>query len=112
MNKVALVTGSAKRIGKVIVDTLHGEGMNVVIHYHHSQKEAEQLCFELNKRRAQSAIAFSADIRQAKACQALIESCLSFKGRLDLLVNNASSFYKTPIGEISDDEWEDLIGVI
>lgn len=110
MTKVALVTGAAKRIGAVIAKALHQEGMNVVIHYHHSKTEAEQLTTELNALRPHSAISIQGDIRDSRFGEELITKTYQVWGRLDVLVNNASSFYPTPIGQVTDTEWDDLLG--
>ncbi len=109
-NKVALVTGAAKRIGAAIATALHQQGMNVVIHYHHSKQEAEALCLKLNRLRQHSAISLGLDIRKTSACQTLIQHSTEAWQRLDLLVNNASSFYPTPIMKTQEKEWEDLLG--
>jgi pteridine reductase len=110
MDKVALITGSAKRIGAVLAKTLHQQGMNVIIHYHHSKQAATYLCSELNSIRSHSACSLQADIREVKACIQLIKEAVSIWKRLDLLVNNASSFYPTALGNTYEDQWDDLLG--
>lgn len=110
MNKVALITGGAKRIGAVLVQRFHQAGFNTIIHYHHSIEEANLLANKLNEQRDASAIAIKADIRQPSCCQILIEQAFNAWGRLDVLINNASSFYPTPIGQIREETWEDLLG--
>ena len=99
----ALVTGAAKRIGAVIARTLHEAGANVAIHYHRSAAEADALAAELNRRRANSAFTVTADVRDVSALQKMARQVLDRIGaeRLDVLVNNASNFYPTPIGTIS-----------
>jgi pteridine reductase len=109
-NKVALVTGSAKRVGAAIVRRLHSEGMNVMIHHHHSQSEAQALRDELNALRKNSADTIQADLLQTQDLPKLIAHTLKTFGRLDALVNNASSFQATPIGSINETNWNDLIG--
>jgi pteridine reductase len=109
-NKVALVTGGAKRVGAAIVKRLHHEGMTVMIHYHHSQAEAHALRDELNSLRNHSAEAAQADLLQIQDLPKLIEHTLKTFGRLDALVNNASTFQATPIGDINENNWNDLIG--
>ncbi len=107
---VALVTGAAHRIGAAIVRHLHGRGMNVVLHYRSSRKAAEALVAELEARRPGSALALAADLLDTGALPALVERARTRWGRLDVLVNNASSFYPTAIGETTEAQWEDLIG--
>lgn len=109
-NKVALVTGSAKRIGAEIVRTLHAHGARVAIHYRGSADDARALADELNTERDKSASVFQADLLDTPALPALADAVLDWSGRLDILVNNASSFYPTPIGEITESAWDDLVG--
>ncbi|WP_288368307.1 pteridine reductase [uncultured Alcanivorax sp.] len=106
---VALVTGSARRIGAQIVRTLHQHGMRVIIHYRGSQEEAESLAAELNQLRPDSAGLLQADLDQPAAVRQLASDALACFGQLDLLVNNASSFYPTPIEQANDSDWEKLI---
>ena len=106
----ALVTGAAKRIGAVIANTLHDAGANVAIHYHRSAAEAEQLAGELNQRRPSSAFTVSADVRDTAALERMAKEVLSRTGRLDILVNNASNFYPTPLGSVTEENWHDLVG--
>jgi pteridine reductase len=107
----ALVTGAAKRIGAVIASTLHEAGANVAIHYNRSAADAEQLAAQLNRRRAQSAFTVSADMRDIAAVEQMAAHVLERTGgRLDVLVNNASNFYPTPIGSITLEHWDDLFG--
>jgi len=106
----ALVTGAAKRIGAVVATTLHEAGANVVIHYHRSAAEAEQLAAELNGRRASSAFTATADVRDVAELQRMAKQVLERTGRLDVLVNNASNFYPTPLGTVTEENWYDLMG--
>jgi pteridine reductase len=108
----ALVTGAAKRIGAVIASTLHEAGANVAIHYNRSAKEAEQLAAELNGRRPQSAFTVSADMLDIASVERMAQQVLDRIGskKLDVLVNNASNFYPTPIGTITVEQWQDLMG--
>jgi len=108
-NKVALVTGSARRIGAVIIRTLHAEGANVVIHYRHSSNEAEMLCAELNQQREQSCMLIRADLNDSSQPNKIITTIIQQMGQLDILVNNASCFYPTSMGEITEKEWDDLM---
>ena len=105
----ALVTGAAKRIGAVIAGTLHDAGANVAIHYFKSAEPAEELATALNSRRPGSAFTTCADVRDVRALESMAENVLARTGRLDVLVNNASSFYPTPLGSITDEQWHDLI---
>lgn len=109
MEPVALVTGSARRIGATIVRTLHAAGMRVIIHYRGSQQEAEALALELNQSRPGSARLLQADLDNPDAVRTLATQALEAFGQLDLLVNNASSFYPTPIESANDDDWTRLI---
>lgn len=108
--QVALVTGSARRIGARIVETLHDAGARVVIHYRGSAGEAAALAARLNEVRADSALTLKADLLDTPALPNLIDAALDWAGRLDVLVNNASTFYPTPIGEITEAHWNDLMG--
>lgn len=107
--KVALVTGAAKRIGAEIARQLHQENFNLVIHYHHSEKAAQALVDELNDLREKSAICIAADLNDLVQIDNLAAQAEQHWQRFDLLVNNASSFYPTPIGETSDNDWNQLI---
>jgi pteridine reductase len=106
----ALITGAARRIGAEIARRLHGAGARIGIHYRSSASDAEALRDELNASRDGSAEVFSADLLAVSACQGLIDEFIGWSGRLDILVNNASSFYPTPIGTVTESQWEDLIG--
>jgi len=107
--KVALVTGAARRIGAEISRTLHDAGMNIIVHYHSSQEDAHRLCEQLNHQRAHSAIAIPALLGEKGSEKILIEKAMAVWGRLDALVNNASRFYRTKIGEVEDAAWDDLM---
>jgi pteridine reductase len=106
----ALVTGAAKRIGAVIARTLHEAGANVAIHYNRSADEAEQLAAELNRLRAKSAFTVAADMLDIGSVERMAKQVLErTAGKLDILVNNASNFYPTPIGTITPEQWHDLM---
>lgn len=110
MNKqpVILVTGGARRVGAAIVRRLHAAGCNVAIHYRSSAAEADALAQELNATRAGSACTFPGALENDDTPGALVHSVLAHFGRLDGLVNNASAFYPTPIGETTAAHWDDL----
>lgn len=108
--KTVLITGGARRVGATIVRTLHGAGANIVVHYRKSSNEAAQLADELNARRGQSVVTMQADLLDVARLPALVEFAVRSFGGLDVLVNNASSFYPTPMGEITPAHWEDLMG--
>lgn len=108
-SKVALITGSARRIGAEIARTLHEAGMNVALHYNASEDDALKLCEELNSIRANSASAFRADLLEQESEKMLVANVVKSWGRLDALVNNASRFYRTHIGKVTDYAWEDLM---
>lgn len=106
----ALVTGAARRIGAAIARQLHALGHDVVIHYNGSAEQARALAAELDAQRAGSALTLQADLLDADARLALVRETLAWRGRLDVLVNNASSFYPTPVGEATEAHWDDLAG--
>jgi len=106
----ALITGAGKRIGACVARTLHGAGCNVAVHYRGSKGPALDVANELNEARPGSAITVGADLLDIAGLPALIEEIIDQTGRLDILVNNASSFYPTPIDTITEDQWDDLIG--
>ena len=109
-NKVVLVTGAARRIGAAIVTRLHANGARVAIHYRGSADEAESLASRLNEQRPDSASTFQADLLDTSCIPQLLDEVVGWGGRLDALVNNASTFYPTPIGEITEANWQDLMG--
>lgn len=108
--KVALVTGAARRIGAAIATRLHESGASVAIHYRGSAAEAMALVDRLNSLRTGSAAAFQADLIDTPVLPGLVENVVQWGDRLDILVNNASSFYPTPPGEITEAHWDDLMG--
>jgi len=108
--KVALVTGAARRIGAAIARRLHASGASVIVHYRGAEAEAASLETELNALRAGSALRLKGDLLAPIAPKALVGAALERWGRIDLLVNNASAFYPTPMGEIEAGHWEDLVG--
>jgi pteridine reductase len=108
--KTALVTGAARRIGAAIARRLHAAGANVVLHYRGAEAEATALEAELNAARAASALKVKADLLAPIAPKALVGATLDRFGGLDLLVNNASTFYPTAVGSIEAGHWEELMG--
>ncbi len=108
--RTVLVTGAARRVGAVIAAAFHAAGARVAIHYRSSVAEADALVERLNGVRADSARAFRADLADASACDTLVTEVVRAFGRLDVLVNNASTFYPTPVGSITPDQFDDLVG--
>jgi pteridine reductase len=108
--KTALVTGGARRVGAEILRHLHAAGAQVAIHCHRSQAEARALAADLNLARPDSAAVFSADLLHVDSLPGLVSTVTAHFGGLDVLVNNASTFYPTPMGELSTSQWDDLIG--
>ncbi|WP_313401358.1 pteridine reductase [Stenotrophomonas sp.] len=109
--KVALVTGSARRIGAGIARHLHAHGYRVALHANHSLEELQSLAFDLESERAGSVLAVQADLRDLSELPDMVEQVVSHFGRLDALVNNASNFYPTPLGQITPEQWDDLFAV-
>ncbi|MDG2071917.1 MAG: pteridine reductase [Pseudomonadales bacterium] len=107
---VVLITGAARRIGAVLARHFHSSGYDVVLHYNRSRSEAQSLCDDLETARPNSATMLQADFVQTTDWQAFLKQSLSHWGRVDVLINNASSFYPTPTGNIDEDAWQDLIG--
>lgn len=106
----ALVTGAARRIGAVIAEALQQAGAGVIIHYFNSAESANALADRLNGERAGSAVTVQCDLRETSDLDRMLTEVVARSGRLDVLINNASSFYPTPPGSISDEQWHDLIG--
>jgi pteridine reductase len=109
-DKVALVTGAARRVGAAIARKLHAHGATVLLHHRGAEAEAAALEAELNALRPGSAARVKADLLAHSAPELLVRTALERFGRLDLLVNNASSFFPTAVGEVNEKSWEDLIG--
>ncbi|MGB0954822.1 MAG: pteridine reductase [Panacagrimonas sp.] len=107
--EVALVTGGARRIGAAIVRELHAQGMCVAIHCHRSVAAAEEISKELNDLRPGSAKVVAAALNQVSALKDLAETVYAHFGRLDVLVNNASSYYATPLTGLDESQFDDLI---
>ncbi len=107
--KVALITGAAQRIGAEIVRTLHAAGMDTAIHYRNSNSAALALKQELEQSRPNSVLLLQADLADIPALPTVIKQIHEWRGRLDLLVNNASSFYPTPVDEATEEQWDELM---
>ncbi|MBY4676065.1 pteridine reductase [Marinobacterium arenosum] len=106
---VALITGGARRIGAEIARQLHRQGYRVLIHYRHSEQDAQALATELNQAQPDSARLLQANLTEMAAIEPLARQALTAFGRLDLLVNNASSFFPTPLADSSQAQWDELI---
>ena len=108
--RCVLVTGGAKRLGAAMVRRFHAVGADVVVHYHRSQHAATEFTDTLNRLRAGSASIVCADLNDVDALPGLAAAAVERHGRLDVLVNNASTFYPTPVGSINATQFEDLVG--
>jgi pteridine reductase len=108
--KAALVTGGARRVGAAIARRLHAAGANVLLHYRDSEADAAQLEAQLNAVRAKSAAKVKAELLAPIAPRALVSAARDAFGRLDVLVNNASSFFPVDVGAIEASHWEELMG--
>lgn len=108
--QTALVTGGARRIGAALVRALHDAGANVTIHCRRSREEADALAGELEQRRPGSATVVTGDLREPEACERVVAEAAGAWDGLHVLVNNASTFYPTRVGEIDSTAFDDLIG--
>lgn len=108
--KWALVTGAGRRVGAAIARALHDQGAGVAIHYRESAGDATELAAGLNRARPGSALTIQADLHDTGRLGNLVETVVRHSGRLDILVNNASSFYPTPLAGINEEQWSDLLG--
>jgi len=108
--KTGLVTGGARRVGAAITRRLHAAGANVLVHYRDSDTDADKLVGELNALRPKSAQKVKAELLAPIAPRALVSAALEGFGRLDILVNNASSFFPVALGAIEASHWEELMG--
>jgi pteridine reductase len=109
-NKTILITGGAKRVGAAICRLLHAHGANLMIHYRSSVNEARALQAELNLQRPNSVAIIHGDLLNLSVLPSLVKETIHQFGRLDVLINNASSYYPTEIGEIDETQWNDLVG--
>ncbi len=110
-DKVALITGGARRIGREIACRVHKEGMRVMIHYRSSREDGNALVSELNTSRSDSAASVQGDLADATAPEQIMLDTVHTFGRLDALINNASTFYPTPITDATEQQWEDLMAI-
>ena len=110
MNKRILITGAAKRIGKEMALSFFNKGWDIVINYNSSKEEAEALAHKMNSERGNSAVLVQANLDNANEVEKLAEKILSKNGCIDALINNASTFYPTPIGTFSEENWNALMG--
>jgi pteridine reductase len=108
--KVVLVTGAARRLGAAMARRLHAEGAQLMLHYRRSEHDVQALQAELNAVRAESAASLQADLLDMAGLPEIVRNTVARFGRLDALVNNASSFFATPIGDISAEHWDSLVG--
>lgn len=108
--KVVLITGGARRVGAAICRYLHVHGASIMVHYRTSAKEARALQAELNLKRADSVALLQADLLNLPTLPNLVSDTVKHFGRLDVVINNASSFFPTVVGEINNKAWDDLIG--
>ncbi|HET7157691.1 MAG TPA: pteridine reductase [Burkholderiales bacterium] len=109
-DKVVLITGGARRLGAAVTRRLHAAGARVAVHYRSSHTEAHALHAELLGKRPESAVLLQGDLLKPACVATLVQDTIAAFGRLDALVNNASSFYPTPLGDITEQSWDDLIG--
>ena len=110
MNKTIFITGAAKRIGKEIALTFKELSWNIIIHYNSSKEAADDLAAEINNSNANSAVTVQGNLDVKEDVEKIINEVLDAFPSIDLLINNASTFYPTPIDDISEDHWEKLIG--
>lgn len=110
LNKVVLITGGAKRVGAAICRQLHADGFNLMIHYKSSINEARALQAELSLLRPNSVAIIQGDLLNISSLPKLISETINHFGRLDVLINNASTYYPTEIGDIDEAKWQDLMG--
>lgn len=108
--KTVMITGGARRVGATLARTLHAAGASIVLHYRRSSGDASALARQLNGTRRRSVALVQADLLDVSKLPALVDAALEPFGQLDVLINNASSFYPTPVGNITEQHWNDLLG--
>ncbi len=109
-NKVVLITGAAHRIGATTAQLLHAEGMNLVLHYRSSRDAAQKLQEKMLEKRPDSVILVQTALHKIDNLPALVKEATDAWGRLDVLINNASSFYPTPLNRATEKDWDELMG--
>jgi pteridine reductase len=108
--KTVLITGAARRVGAEIARQMHASGANLVLHYRSSAEDAAALMRELNEGRPGSALCAECDLLEVAQLPGLVGRALEEFGGLDMLINNASTFFPTPVGDITEIDWDDLLG--
>lgn len=109
--KVVMITGAARRVGAEMAQHLHQAGMNIVLHYRSSSEEASALADSLNEQRANSVKLLKGDLKEYQSIPKLVTQGIDLFGHIDVLINNASSFYPTDLQDVDEAIWEDLVGV-
>lgn len=108
--KVVLITGASHRIGATTAQLLHSAGANIVLHYRHSKDGAEKLQTALHQHRSDSVALVQGELLDTGRMEGIVREAHAAWGRLDVLINNASTFYPTPVGTITPQQWDDLLG--
>jgi len=106
--RVVLITGAARRIGRALACSVARRGACVALHYHQSEAEAKALLAALRKEGGRSFLV-QGDLRRARDCEKLVEATLGAFNRLDILINNASAFFRTPLFEVKETDWDRLL---
>ncbi len=109
-HQVALITGGAKRVGATIARHLHSLEMDLILHYHHSETEARRLQAELQQQRPDSVWLLQANLLNIQELTTKVQQAIAHYNRLDVLINNASTYYPTPLEQATEQQWEDLLG--
>lgn len=110
MQKNVLITGAARRLGADCARLLHSQGCNIVLHYRSSEQDALELCNQLNDLRVNSAVPMQADLQNMAELERLAHEATKAWGRIDVLVNNASTFYPGAVGDVTEQQWDELFG--
>ncbi len=110
VQKNVLITGAGRRVGAACARLLHDEGYNILVHYRNSKDDAYSLTEKLNKKRSGSAKIIQADLLDIQALQKVADAAIAAWGGVDVLLNNASSFYPTPMNKVTEQQWDELLG--